>query len=873
MASNRLFQNEYVIGMTLQFKQQGKDILSHAKADIQDLAKAGWAVGDAKSAFQSFDTTVAASAKNVKKNLKDAAEEGMGGFRQGLKDLKSELGKGSLFGSTIKTLAGGGAIMGLSMAAGEMANFTGKIADASDALRKGDASAGEAIGNMARQAPVLGPLITAFDNLRNVVTGERVALELTNKEAALTSAYYSKMVESVNLAKTAIQDFVVERRKALATMAQAQTDDPLAKNVLGLREAQTSQWEADQKAIDERIKAQQKVNAERLNIQKQTVETLIQQFKNSYAISPEQMTANRAKYANNPDALAKYYGGDEVQGELNAIASAQQRITTLIREGNAQIEAIRKAGNEAALAGEAAFSAQILGAQRDAGQKLRESNLKFLQETIKKAREEFATAGKQLEAAATTAQKAWSGFFGGVAKNAAAWRVELEKAGQKVREALATPEQKRDTAMGTLDKLKGNGVVSPADYAGEQQRITEQYYQDKAAEVAKADEFNVQMAQGVEQTKARLKAAYHQDALALQAANALKGMSNDEFAARMMLREREYQEALTGIDQEETDKRTLTVDRFWAEAAEGTAKEVAQAQLQYDQDVANYRKALAEKYLTKTQYDGLAVEAQQKLVQRLNELEEQKKQPTPTEGIEGAGAGAGAALEDFGRQASASAGAYKITSDGLNGITDAFTDIIMGAKSAGEAFREFALMMIRDIVNVITKMLIWKTISSALGIADPGAGAGLNTGGTVQAKNMGGIVEAVRRFAVGGFVSGDVGGPDRDSVPALLTPGEFVVRRAAVLRPGVLDLLDGINRGMTVMHRSMGGLTPGAGAAAPLAAMAGGGGGRTVPQPVGIMTVTPAVSRQIMGGDGGNVLIDLIRQNSTKINAVLGGRR
>jgi hypothetical protein len=60
---------------------------------------------------------------------------------------------------------------------------------------------------------------------------------------------------------------------------------------------------------------------------------------------------------------------------------------------------------------------------------------------------------------------------------------------------------------------------------------------------------------------------------------------------------------------------------------------------------------------------------------------------------------------------------------------------------------------------------------------------------TVQARNQGGFIHAVKRFAFGGSVPGT---GNSDTVPAMLTPGEFVLRKTAVQRldPAFLQALN-----------------------------------------------------------------------------------
>jgi hypothetical protein len=101
---------------------------------------------------------------------------------------------------------------------------------------------------------------------------------------------------------------------------------------------------------------------------------------------------------------------------------------------------------------------------------------------------------------------------------------------------------------------------------------------------------------------------------------------------------------------------------------------------------------------------------------------------------------------DFG--AAGEAAATQILDQGLDGITDAFADIVTGQKSAKEAFRDLARAMLGDLARIIARLLIVKGLQTAnLG----GSGAALfETGGV-----MPGTVQKtvpLRAFANGGVV-------------------------------------------------------------------------------------------------------------------------
>ena len=117
-----------------------------------------------------------------------------------------------------------------------------------------------------------------------------------------------------------------------------------------------------------------------------------------------------------------------------------------------------------------------------------------------------------------------------------------------------------------------------------------------------------------------------------------------------------------------------------------------------------------------------------------------------------------------------------------NNLGSAIDSVITGAKSIGEAFRDMAIGIVQDLAKVIVKMLIIQALSAIF----PGAGIAAPSFFGIGA-NKGGLIPG---FSRGGKVGGS--GPDRDSVHAMLTPGEFVIRRSAVQALG-LDLLTKLN--------------------------------------------------------------------------------
>ena len=118
-------------------------------------------------------------------------------------------------------------------------------------------------------------------------------------------------------------------------------------------------------------------------------------------------------------------------------------------------------------------------------------------------------------------------------------------------------------------------------------------------------------------------------------------------------------------------------------------------------------------------------------------------------------------------------------------ISDCMTDIITGTKSASEALGDMAKSIIKNAVQILTKWLAVYAIFSAF----PKALSG-NMNATDMANYV--VFGAGNKFATGGFVSGPGSGTS-DSIPAMLSNGEYVIRSAAVDRIGV-GTLNRLNR-------------------------------------------------------------------------------
>lgn len=125
--------------------------------------------------------------------------------------------------------------------------------------------------------------------------------------------------------------------------------------------------------------------------------------------------------------------------------------------------------------------------------------------------------------------------------------------------------------------------------------------------------------------------------------------------------------------------------------------------------------------------------------------------------------------------------ATRINGDVENAFATMFEQIGSGAKSAKDAFADFA----RSVISAINRIAAQKIAEELFG--------GMNKGG----GDLGGLISGLFQwagFASGGYVTGP-GTTTSDSIPARLSAGEYVLRAEAVRRVGV-GFLHALNGGL-----------------------------------------------------------------------------
>jgi len=119
-------------------------------------------------------------------------------------------------------------------------------------------------------------------------------------------------------------------------------------------------------------------------------------------------------------------------------------------------------------------------------------------------------------------------------------------------------------------------------------------------------------------------------------------------------------------------------------------------------------------------------------------------------------------------------------------MSSAMMDWITGAKSGKEALRDFVSNLLKTAAQLLTRWLSLFAIFSIVG--DPRLAAR-----NASAAVFGAYDGKVKLRAGGGYITGP-GSSTSDSIPAMLSNGEYVIRAAAVRKIG-LPTLNALNSG------------------------------------------------------------------------------
>ncbi|AJD82914.1 putative lysin [Achromobacter phage JWF] len=214
-------------------------------------------------------------------------------------------------------------------------------------------------------------------------------------------------------------------------------------------------------------------------------------------------------------------------------------------------------------------------------------------------------------------------------------------------------------------------------------------------------------------------------------------------------------------------------------------------------DAANSQRQTATEKLNSLETDRVAILQQQKdLYEKISQVP-----PRPANFTEGVDMVNKNFLNKNDPTEQAIAGYGSMIDTSKNSLATFLSDIATRSKTAGDAFKDFGRSVAKSLLDIATQYLamgairgLLSLVGSVAGAAGGAAGASAGAGDvmtptTTGFANMGGMARAgsIHRFAGGGMVPG---GLARDSVHALLRPGEMVMNTEAVSAVGAGYLAD-----------------------------------------------------------------------------------
>lgn len=145
-------------------------------------------------------------------------------------------------------------------------------------------------------------------------------------------------------------------------------------------------------------------------------------------------------------------------------------------------------------------------------------------------------------------------------------------------------------------------------------------------------------------------------------------------------------------------------------------------------------------------------------------------------------------------------------STGLNSATTAVTAMGGATGTAGNLVG--AYNVVQGVLNMTTKPAESATTVATTAAMTALSAAALSASLALETMSVSGGI-GIFGFASGGYISGP-GTSTSDSIPAMLSNGEYVISADAVSRVGA-PLLDAINQGRSIRHFASGGLVSGSG--------------------------------------------------------------
>ncbi|HUO10070.1 MAG TPA: hypothetical protein VM008_17320 [Phycisphaerae bacterium] len=182
----------------------GKPSVEAIKAVAGESGKMAEAV--VRNANQASEMSAAAA--------KRGAESEVRTYKEKLESLKGMAGRRSAFGETMELLAGGGAIMGFSIAAEKMGEMVKGATELKQQLAEGKINSFDMAEGFAKMIPVFGQFYSVGRGIREMITGENAEIAEATSRVQEQNEAWNRTQEIIKKAKETVTSFGDEIRSA-----------------------------------------------------------------------------------------------------------------------------------------------------------------------------------------------------------------------------------------------------------------------------------------------------------------------------------------------------------------------------------------------------------------------------------------------------------------------------------------------------------------------------------------------------------------------------------------------------------------------------------------------------------------------------------
>ncbi len=318
-------------------------------------------------------STVDSVARNVKVRMAEMRASGDLSLERLIKQGPEGIAK--IFGAGL-------AVAGIELGARALEKVGTTMQEVRRQFVEGKEDAGEMWDKVAEGIPIFGDVWKAGRAIHEGLTGEKLAIELVNEEAKLTTKYFDDSVKAAEGLRKVLESIKDEIDKIAAAEAEDAETDPLAKKVLHLKAVEDAQEKADKGKTEADKKKVREDFDKKIADAQAIAENQRKQFKNNwYGLDPDEDPQNSLHMlGTNPhDGGA----GQEMAADLEQIKGGRSLVAN---QKNQQLNALQKIDDEAEALRRKRIeklNLDIGKAQTDEGNKLHKTTEKQMEEQHK----------------------------------------------------------------------------------------------------------------------------------------------------------------------------------------------------------------------------------------------------------------------------------------------------------------------------------------------------------------------------------------------------------------------------------------------------------------------------------------------------------